>query len=68
MQTQSGKAIGRGRLVLIMVAGALAAGADGVFLARNLFQATYPGSLMAAVRSMVHEGQDADGALARLGS
>ena len=61
-----GPRVSTDRAVLTMVAGALAAGARGVFIGRNLFQAPDPGSLMRVVRAMVHDGLDVDGALAQL--
>jgi class I fructose-bisphosphate aldolase len=63
-----GPRVSTDREFLTMVAGALAAGAQGVFIGRNLFQAPDPESLMRAVRTMVHEGLGVDGALAQLGS
>ena len=45
---------------LAMTAGALAAGAAGVDMGRNIFQSDNPVSMMKAVRSVVHEGLTAD--------
>ena len=61
-----GPRVSSDREVLAMAAGALQAGARGVFLGRNLFQAADPAALLRAVRALVHEGADLDAAQARL--
>lgn len=61
-----GPRVSSDREVLEMVAGALEAGARGVFIGRNLFQAPDPGALMAAVCSMLRDGIDVETALSSL--
>ncbi len=56
------------RQALAMVAGALAAGANGMFIGRNVFQAADPARMMRVFRSMIHDGLSVDEALARLES
>ncbi|MBN1679677.1 MAG: fructose-bisphosphate aldolase [Anaerolineae bacterium] len=54
------------REALAMVSGALEAGACGMFIGRNVFQAPDPARMMAVLRRMIHENLDVDGALAEL--
>jgi class I fructose-bisphosphate aldolase len=56
------------REALEMVHGALAAGASGMFIGRNVFQAPDPGRMMRVMRRMIHESLDVDGALAEIES
>lgn len=55
------------REALAMVRGALDAGASGMFIGRNVFQAPNPGQMMAVLRRMIHENLPVDAALAELG-
>ena len=55
------------REALDMVHGALQAGAQGMFIGRNVFQAPDPNRMMATLRCMIHDGLDVDGALDALG-
>jgi len=55
------------RQALGMVSGALAAGANGMFIGRNVFQAEDPARMMGVFRGMIHDGLSVDEALARLG-
>ncbi len=55
------------REALDMVHGALKAGALGMFIGRNVFQAADPNRMMATLRCMIHDGLDVDGALDTLG-
>jgi len=54
------------RGALEMVAGALQAGARGMFIGRNVFQAPNPSRMMGVLRSMIHEGLDVEAALSTL--
>jgi fructose-bisphosphate aldolase, class I len=54
------------RAALEMVHGALAAGANGMFIGRNVFQAPDPGRMMRVLRKMIHDDLDVDSALAEL--
>ncbi len=51
------------RAVLENIAGALAAGAAGVAIGRNIFQAEHPAAMTAAVAALVHGGASVDAAL-----
>ena len=51
---------------LEMVRGALQAGAQGMFIGRNVFQAPNPSRMMSVLRGMIHEGLDVDAALSML--
>jgi DhnA family fructose-bisphosphate aldolase class Ia len=55
------------REALEMVSGALKAGARGMFIGRNVFQAPDPGQMMRTLRRMIHDGLGVDGALMELG-
>ena len=55
------------RQALEMVRGALSAGASGMFIGRNVFQAPDPRRMMRVLRSMIHENLDLDRALEQLG-
>lgn len=48
---------------LEMVAGALKAGASGMFIGRNVFQAADPAQMMRVMRRMIHENLDVPTAL-----
>jgi class I fructose-bisphosphate aldolase len=54
------------RELLEMVRGALDAGASGMFIGRNVFQAPEPGKTMRILRRVIHEDVDVDTALATL--
>lgn len=54
------------REALQMLRGALDAGANGMFIGRNVFQAPNPSLMMSAMRHMVHDNIDVDAALAEL--
>ena len=54
------------REALEMVRGALQAGAQGMFIGRNVFQAPNPSRMMSVLRGMIHEGLDVDAALSTL--
>ncbi len=54
------------REALEMVHGALAAGARGMFIGRNVFQAPDPGQMMRVLRRMIHDDLDVESALAEL--
>jgi class I fructose-bisphosphate aldolase len=54
------------REALAMLRGALDAGANGMFIGRNVFQAPDPGRMLRAMRRMVHEDTDVESALAEL--
>ena len=54
------------REALDMVYGALEAGARGMFIGRNVFQAPDPSQMMRVLRRMIHNGLGVDGALAEL--
>ncbi len=54
------------RQALEMVAGALQAGASGMFIGRNVFQAPDPARMMHVFQAMIHDGLSVDDALARL--
>jgi class I fructose-bisphosphate aldolase len=54
------------REALEMVHGAMQAGARGMFIGRNVFQASAPGRMMRVLRQMIHEDLDINGALAAL--
>ncbi len=56
------------REALEMVHGALAAGACGMFIGRNVFQAPEPGRMMGVLRRMIHEGLTVERALEALES
>lgn len=51
------------REALEMVAGALDAGACGMFIGRNVFQSDDPARMMRVMRAMIHEGVNVDAAL-----
>jgi class I fructose-bisphosphate aldolase len=55
------------RGTLEMVNGALQAGACGMFIGRNVFQAPDPALMMQTLRRMIHDGLSVDGALEALG-
>jgi class I fructose-bisphosphate aldolase len=55
------------RETLEMVHGALAAGAQGMFIGRNVFQAPNPPQLLRVLRSMIHDNLGVDAALEMLG-
>lgn len=55
------------REALEMVHGALVAGACGMFIGRNVFQAQDPARMMRVMRSMIHDDLSVDAALAALG-
>ncbi len=55
------------RETLEMVRGALDAGACGMFIGRNVFQASNPGQMMRVLRDMIHTNLGVDEALAALG-
>ncbi len=55
------------REALEMVHGALVAGACGMFIGRNVFQAHDPGQMMHVLRRMIHENLSVDEALIALG-
>ena len=54
------------REALEMVSGAMKAGAHGMFIGRNVFQAPDPGQMMRVLRRMIHEDLDVDSALNEL--
>jgi len=54
------------REALEMVRGALDAGANGMFIGRNVFQAPDPARMMHVLRRMIHDDLSVDGALAEL--
>jgi DhnA family fructose-bisphosphate aldolase class Ia len=54
------------RGALEMVHGALTAGASGMFIGRNVFQAPDPGRMMGILRRMIHEDLSVNEALAGL--
>lgn len=54
------------REALEMVRGALDAGACGMFIGRNVFQAPQPAQMMGVMRRMIHENLTVDEAEARL--
>ncbi len=54
------------REALTMVRGALDAGANGMFIGRNVFQAADPARLMGVLRRLIHENLSVDEALAEL--
>ncbi len=54
------------REALAMVRGAIDAGARGMFIGRNVFQAEDPARMMAVMRAIIHEDLSVDDALARL--
>jgi class I fructose-bisphosphate aldolase len=56
------------REALEMVHGALAAGANGMFIGRNVFQAPDPGRMMGVMRRMIHDDLSVDDALKELES
>ena len=49
-----------------MVQGALTAGACGMFIGRNVFQAPDPAQMMRVLRRMIHEQLSVDEALREL--
>jgi class I fructose-bisphosphate aldolase len=51
------------REALDMVQGALRAGACGMFIGRNVFQANYPAQMMRVLRRMIHENISVDEAV-----
>lgn len=51
---------------LEMVSGALAAGAQGMFIGRNVFQATDPQRMMSVLRAMIHQNLSVSDALHQL--
>ena len=53
---------------LEFTAHAIAAGADGVDMGRNIFQSEDPVAMIQAVRSVVHEGNSPDEGLALFNS
>ncbi len=55
------------REALEMVHGALDAGASGMFIGRNVFQAPDPRQMMGVLSRMIHTGLSVDDALAELG-
>jgi len=55
------------RETLGMVRGALDAGAQGMFIGRNVFQAPDPARLMRVLRGMIHQDWSVDAAAAELG-
>jgi len=55
------------RDVLEMVHGAIRAGASGLSIGRNIFQAKKPSLMVRAMAKIVHEGGDVESALAILG-
>ncbi|MBI5959095.1 MAG: hypothetical protein HY866_10195 [Chloroflexi bacterium] len=54
------------REALNMVRGAIDAGANGMFIGRNVFQAPDPARMMGVLRRIIHENLTVDGALAEL--
>ncbi len=54
------------REALEMVAGALEAGASGMFIGRNVFQSANPGRMMRVLRSLIHDDLSVDQAIAKL--
>jgi class I fructose-bisphosphate aldolase len=54
------------REALEMVRGALDAGANGMFIGRNVFQAPDPGKMLGVLRRMIHNDLPVDSALAEL--
>jgi class I fructose-bisphosphate aldolase len=54
------------RETLEMVSGALQAGAQGMFIGRNVFQAPNPSRMMSVLRGMIHDGLDVNAGLAAL--
>ncbi len=54
------------REALVMVHGALEAGANGMFIGRNVFQAPDPSRFMGVMRRLIHENLSVDAALAEL--
>lgn len=54
------------REALEMVRGALEAGANGMFIGRNVFQAPDPGRMMRVMRRIIHDDLGVDPALAEL--
>lgn len=54
------------RQALEMMRGALDAGASGMFIGRNVFQAPDPGRMMGVLRRMIHEDLSVENALAEL--
>ncbi|NLX09471.1 MAG: hypothetical protein GXY36_07420 [Chloroflexi bacterium] len=54
------------REALEMVSGALHAGARGMFIGRNVFQAPDPGRMMRVLRRMIHDDLSVDAALGEL--
>jgi class I fructose-bisphosphate aldolase len=54
------------RDTLAMVAGALEAGASGMFIGRNVFQAPDPGRMMGVLHAMIHHDLSVDAALGQL--
>ncbi|NDJ77288.1 MAG: fructose-bisphosphate aldolase [Chloroflexi bacterium] len=54
------------REALEMVHGALAAGANGMFIGRNVFQAPDPARMMGVLRRMIHHNLDVESALSEL--
>ncbi len=55
------------RETLEMVSNAMTAGASGMFIGRNVFQAPDPSRLMGVLRSMIHENISVSAALEALG-
>ncbi len=55
------------REALEMVRGALDAGASGMFIGRNVFQAPNPSLMMRVLRGLIHDGTSVDDALRALG-
>ena len=54
------------RQALEMVRGAMDAGANGMFIGRNVFRAPDPARLLVVMRRIIHEDVDVDSALAEL--
>lgn len=54
------------REALEMVQGALTAGAQGMFIGRNVFQAPNPAQMMGVLRDIIHDGKTVDQTLAEL--
>jgi DhnA family fructose-bisphosphate aldolase class Ia len=54
------------RAALEKVHGALQAGAQGMFIGRNVFQAAQPARMLNVLRGMIHDNLDVDTALAQL--
>lgn len=55
------------REALEMVHGALEAGASGMFIGRNVFQAPEPARMMRVMRAMIHDNLSVEAALQELG-